>query len=316
MPSKSTVIHRGAVIDVGTNSVKLLVGDVAGAVVQPVLETGEQTRLGQGFYETHRLRAEAIQRTASAVAKFAEAARKLNAETLRVIATSAARDAENAVELLTAIKEASGLAVEVISGEQEADWAFQGVTSNPAFSQTPVLILDVGGGSTEFIVGQGQQQSFRNSYKIGAVRLLEQLNPSDPPTPTELARCRETLRQILQTEVAPQLTPVLQPFRTPPMLIGTGGTASILAKLQHQMAGYDRDIIESTHLSRESIQQRMEHLWRIPLAERRQLAGLPPERADVALTGIAIYEGVMNYFQFAELRASTRGLRFAALRTA
>src|SRR5271165_1646513 len=139
---------RRAVIDVGTNSIKLLVAEVTGEIVEPVCETSEQTRLGAGFFDTHRLQAPAIAQTARAVASFAAKARELQAVTTRVIATSAARDAVNPGDLTSAIARAAGLKVEIISGEQEADWAFQGVTTDPQLAQAPLLLLDVGGGST------------------------------------------------------------------------------------------------------------------------------------------------------------------------
>ena len=146
---------RRAVIDVGTNSVKLLVADIDDYQVEPVWEGSKQTRLGRGFYETQRLQEPAISQTASAVAEFAAAARERQAASIRVIATSAARDARNADELTTAIERATRLKMEILSGEQEADLVFQGVTTDPRFATEPLLLLDVGGGSTEFILGQG-----------------------------------------------------------------------------------------------------------------------------------------------------------------
>ena len=154
---------RRAVIDVGTNSIKLLIADVAGREVRPVLEESHQTRLGRGFYRTHKLQPEPIAATAKAVGEFAAKAREEKAISVRIIATSAARDATNAEELITAIQRASKLAVEIISGEQEADWAFQGAMTDPALAREPLLLLDVGGGSTEFILGHGEQKDFRQS---------------------------------------------------------------------------------------------------------------------------------------------------------
>src|SRR5882672_9383801 len=151
---------RRAVIDVGTNSVKLLVAEVAGRDIRPVSEESKQTRLGQGFYETRRLQPEPIDKTARAVARFAGAARDLSAGSIRVIATSAARDAVNPGDLVAAIENASGLKVEIISGDQEAQWVFQGVTTDPKLAERPLLLLDVGGGSTEFILGQGEHTHF------------------------------------------------------------------------------------------------------------------------------------------------------------
>jgi exopolyphosphatase / guanosine-5'-triphosphate,3'-diphosphate pyrophosphatase len=120
---------RRAVIDVGTNSVKLLVADVAGGQVSPVIEESQQTRLGRDFYETHRLQPEAIARTARSVAVLAGKARALRAASIRVIATSAAREAKNPGDLTAAIQAAAGLPTEIISGEQEAEWSFQGVST-------------------------------------------------------------------------------------------------------------------------------------------------------------------------------------------
>ena len=128
---------RRAVIDVGTNSVKLLVADVDGREIRPVCEQSKQTRLGHSFYETHRLQAEAIGATATAVAGFAAMAREAQAASIRVIATSAAREAVNREELTSAIEQASGLKVEVISGEQEAALGFRGVTTDPQLAQGP-----------------------------------------------------------------------------------------------------------------------------------------------------------------------------------
>src|SRR5262245_30002819 len=166
---------RRAVIDIGTNSVKLLVADVAGPQVEPVHESAEQTRLGRGFYETHILQPAALAATAQAVAVFAKQAADIGAQSVRVFATSAARDAKNPGELLRAVEAACGLRVEIISGEQEAEWAFRGVTSDPALARQPLLLLDVGGGSTEFILGQGEHKHFRQSFPLGAVRLMETL---------------------------------------------------------------------------------------------------------------------------------------------
>ncbi len=310
---------RRAVIDVGTNSVKLLVADVAGLEVSPVLEDSRQTRLGKGFYETHRLQPEPLAQTARAVAAFANAARKYGAVSVRIIATSAARDAKNPGDLAAAIAEATNLRLEIISGEQEAEWAFRGATSNPKLANEPLLLLDAGGGSTEFILGQGKQKHFQQSYPLGVVRLLEKIPHSDPPKPEELAACREWLRTFLDTTVRGELEPALKrevklhEQHHAVRLVGTGGTATILARMELGLNDYDRERIEAVRLSLRRTKIWVERLWSLPLAERRDIPGLPKERADVMLTGVLIYEAVMEAFEFGELRVSTRGLRFAAV---
>lgn len=304
---------RRAVIDVGTNSVKLLVADVQRHSVIPIHEESEQTRLGRGFYETHRLQADAITDTANAVAQFAALAREKNSESLRLIATSAARDAQNQQELIAAVRRASGLTIEIISGQQEAEWAYQGVRSDPALAGRRLLILDIGGGSAEFIIGQNDHPEFSQSFPLGSVRLLEHLRPSDPPTPAELDQCRNYLRAFFAEHIHPIVAPVLEPRRDETQLIGTGGAATILARMEYALEKYQRHKIEGARISRESVERWMQKLWSLPLAERRNIVGLPKKRADVILTGMAIYEAVLKEFSFAELNASTRGLRFAAV---
>ena len=306
--------QRRAVIDIGTNSIKLLVADVGGRRVEPVLECNQQTRLGSGFYDTHQLQPDAIARTVRAVAEFAEEARRQRAVFTRVIATSATRDALNAGELTAAIEQITGHKVQIISGEQEADWVFLGVSSQPGFADRTLLILDVGGGSAEFILGENSAQYFRQSYRLGTVRLLELLKPADPPAATDLPRCRAWLADFLETQIQPALAPVLRaPERHGVQLIGTGGTPGILARMQLELADFDRARMEGARLTVEQIRCLTGRMWQLPLAARRQIVGLPPERADVILTGAAIYEAVLERFGFGELCISTRGLRFAAV---
>jgi exopolyphosphatase / guanosine-5'-triphosphate,3'-diphosphate pyrophosphatase len=320
---------RRAVIDVGTNSIKLLVADVAGHEVRPVWEESKQTRLGRGFYENHRLQAAAIKATAEAVTRFAAVAREQQAVSVRVVATSAAREAVNAPDLTGAIAAASGLATEVISGEREAEWVFRGVTTDKRLAQEPLLLLDVGGGSAEFILGLGEQAHFQQSFPVGTVRLMEKLPHSDPPRPEELAACRRWLKEFMEQEVRPQVEPAMRKeaggenqrsegrgwvgATRVVQLVGTGGTASILGCMEAELAGFDRERLEATRLSRERLHWHVRRLWGLPLEERVKIVGLPKNRADVILTGVVIYEAIMEQFSFEQLRISTRGLRFAAV---
>ncbi len=310
---------RRAVIDVGTNSIKLLVADVRGRDVWPVWEESKQTRLGRGFYDEHRLQPEAIAKTATAVSQFVACAHQFGPANIRVIATSAARDAKNSEELTSAIEQASKLKTEIISGEQEALWAFKGVTSDAKYAHAALLLLDVGGGSTELIVGKGEQKHFSHSYPMGTVRLMEKISHSDPPKPEELAQCRDFLKQFIETEVKPQIEPVLHNETKAHhgaggiQLVGTGGTTTILARMEARTEDFDRERLESVCLSIERLRNRVESLWGVSLAERKRIIGLPKSRADVILTGSAICEAIMEGLGFQSFCISTRGLRFAAV---
>ena len=311
---KPVTPNRRAVIDIGTNSVKVLIADLSdGGQLAPVSEMSRQTRLGAGFYDTHQLQGPAIALTAEAVAEFRKSALNLGAARVRVIATSAARDARNAGELVDAVREKAGLETEILSGEQEAEWVFRGVTSHSNLARSSVLILDVGGGSTEFIVGDRGEPQFRHSYSLGTVRLLEQLRLADPPGLAALSGCRVYLNDFLASQVAPFLEPALRSCRGPLRLVGTGGTATILARIETSMTGFDRDVIESVQIPLPRIQAYMNQQWQMTLAQRQEIVGMPPHRGDVILTGMAIYEAIMSKFGLTELGVSTRGLRFWAL---
>ena len=305
--------QRRAVIDVGTNSIKLLVADVVGRDVQPVHEESRQTRLGRDFYETHRLQPDAMARTAEAVAEFAKTARENKAASIRVIGTSAVRDAANSGDLTSAIELASGLIVEIISGGHEAELAFQGVTTDPALAKTPLLLLDVGGGSTQFILGRGEHKRFAHSFPLGTVRLMEKFPHSDPPMHGEFTACHDWIKDFLKSEVRPKLESALRRETAGIQLVGTGGTTSILARMESKLERYDRACIEATRLGLEQVKAHRKNLWSLPLVERKEIIGLPKLHADVILTGVLIYEAVMEEFGFKQLRVSTRGLRFAAV---
>lgn len=301
-----------AVIDVGTNSVKLLVADVEGSVVRPLHEGSHQTRLGQGFYETHVLQPGAIDLTAKAVADFVGEAQAWEPASIRVVATSAARDAVNKEQLLRAIESVSGIPVTIISGEREADWAYKGVTSDPMLAKENLLVMDVGGGSTEFILGTEGKRIFAESFPIGSVRLLERIRISDPPRSEERRACEAEIRSLLMERVKPHLDPVIRRLGVV-QLVATGGTSTILARVELKLRSFNREMIEGTLLSRERIKSETMRLWSTPLEKRKQIIGLPPNRADVILPGALIFDQVMEVFGLETLRVSTRGLRFAAL---
>jgi exopolyphosphatase/guanosine-5'-triphosphate,3'-diphosphate pyrophosphatase len=172
----------------------------------------------------------------------------------------------------------------------------------------------VGGGSTEFIVGEHGHHSFRQSFPMGSVRLLEQLRPGDPPSLADLAGCRQWLRDFFEQSIGPKMKSVLdETSRENITLVGTGGTTTILARMEKKMERFDRAGIEGTRFNRQQVLDYMVRLWSLPLAERKRIPGLPSNRADVIIMGVAIYEAALQQLNLSELYVSTRGLRFGAL---
>lgn len=305
---------RHAIIDVGTNSVKLLVADVSQDNVTPLLETSQQTRLGKGLFLGGQLEPEAIRQTARAVQGFARRARECGAVSIRVVATNAAREAKNSRQLVDAIAAEAALPLEVIPGEVEADLAYRGVLTAGRDYPSGLLLLDVGGGSTELIIGTGSQPAFSGSFPLGTVRMLELFPHSDPPTATEHERLHGRLKSVLADQVAPAIHQALPDTRLNQLsLIGTGGTATLLARMAAGLHKYDRNIIEATRLTADDVTRWEERLWSLPLTGRRTIVGLPAEKADVILVGVAIYRAIMECWQLPVLQVSMRGLRFGAL---
>ena len=187
------------------------------------------------------------------------------------------------------------------------------MTTDAELAQHPLLLLDVGGGSTEFILGHGTIKYFAHSFPLGTVRLMEKFPLSDPPTSARIQHLSRMGKAFLQLEVRPQLEPMLKNETSQVQLVGTGGTTSILTRLEKKLDRFDRDKIDRTILTFERVQAQRKHLWRLPLAKRKEIPGLPKMRADVILPGVFIFEAVMAEFGFKQLRVSTRGLRFAAV---
>jgi exopolyphosphatase/guanosine-5'-triphosphate,3'-diphosphate pyrophosphatase len=304
---------RRGVIDIGTNSVKLLIADLCDSDISPQLETSRQTRLGCGLYSGGKLQAESIQATVGAVTELLALAKRHECTDTRIIATSAVREASNSGELLDAL----GQPVSVLSGDDEARLAFEGVMSCPRLAKSAALVIDVGGGSTEFIVGDTGGMRFHKSLPLGSVRLMERHAVSDPPTGGELETVCKSIDQALSETSLPGLRGQLnapgqaQQFA----MIGSGGMAGILAKMELADDAYDRERMEAVELPLDRVTAWRERLCGLTLARRREITGLPPKRADVALFGSLIYEQAMRQLGFAALRVSTRGIRFGVLRS-
>ena len=169
------------------------------------------------------------------------------------------------------------------------------------------------------IFGHGRHSHFQDSFPLGTVRVLEHMPHHDPPTPADLEACRQWVGDFVRREIQPKLEPAIRrqmpagsvPER--PLLVGTGGTATILGRIEARLEDYDRARLEAAPLTLDTVRAHMQRLWSLPIEERRRIVGLPKKRADVILPGVVVYEAVMAAFGFAELRVSTRGPRFGAV---
>lgn len=298
---------RFATIDVGTNSVLLLVADrTPEGEFQPVLERAEITRLGRGVDKSRRLSPEGMEATLAVITAFADEARSLGAEGIAVSATSAARDAQNGAEFLAAAKERAGITVEIISGELEAQLSFASAYMDFGKDAAgPLLVIDIGGGSTEFIYGNtAGRVEFRHSYDVGSVRLTERFVQTDPLSPAERERVSSFLRETFST---------LPPPPPASKLVGVAGTVTTLYALQHRVEPYDSSRVHGGSLTRAELEKQVDQLCTLPLAERQKLPGLQPKRADVIPCGALILLEALRALGLFECRVSDRGLRWGLM---
>lgn len=297
--------ERFATIDVGTNTVLLLVAERGpDGAFRAVDERMELTRLGRGVDETKRLAPDAIDETVRAVDAFAAAARDAGAIRLVITATSAARDAANGHEFFDRASRAAGVPVEVISGDAEAQAAYGSARRDFGAAGEPIVVLDIGGGSTELTYGEGGEVSFQRSFDVGAVRLTERWLRADPPFLAELHSLRSDLAGTLRGAPRPPAGA---------RLVGIAGTVTTLCALSLGLESYDGARVHGRRLAAAEVRDLSVRLAAMPLAERRRVPGLPAKRADVIVAGAEILLAVMEALGFEELTVSDRGVRWGIL---
>ncbi len=287
-----------AAVDIGTNSVRLLVrdGDRELTRLQVI------TRLGAGVDQHRTLAGDAIERTLVALRAFGSEARSVGATSVRAVATSAVRDAANRAELVSAAAEALGGPVDVVSGDEEATLSFRGATAGRSPDDAPFAVVDIGGGSTEFTFGDTALLG-ATSIDVGAVRLTESQLASDPPAAEELTNAIGIAQEHL-TDVLRDL-PMLPTART---VIGVGGTITTIAAVELGLTHYDRRAVDGFRLSRAAAEDVFRTLATEALADRVHNPGLQPERADIIVGGCCIVVALMRRLGLDEIVVSERDL--------
>ena len=287
-----------AVIDIGTNSLKMHVASVSDGRIEVLGDFTEVTRLGERLHETGELGAEAIARSVDAVAAFQARASELGAETTVAVGTMALRSAADAQVFVDAVLERCGLEVEVVPGEEEARLSYLAVVSGLGAGKGRVVVFDTGGGSTEFIFGEGEEILERFSLNVGSRQPTEEFCKSDPVTDGELAAMVAHLeREFGRLEGGADA------------LVGMGGTVTSMGAVHHEMKVYDPDVIQGSTLALVEVERQVEMYRALTIDERRETVGLMPKRADVILAGAAIVMTVMRKLGATKLTISDRGLR-------
>ena len=278
---------RVAAIDLGTNTTRLLVADVDGGALDEVHRETRITRLGEGVDARGRLLPAPIARARNALADYRATLGALGAERVLAVATSAVRDAENGEAFLGEIEWSYGFATRLVTGDEEAELTRRGVQPPPG-----TLVLDIGGGSTEFLV-----DDFHTSLDIGSVRFTERFVLTDPPDPRELDECARAVRTAVETiSVSPRCA------------IGVAGTVTTLAALDLGLAAHDRERVHGHLLTLEAARAQLARLAALPLAERRDVPALEPERAPVIVAGAVVLTETLSHFGLPAIEVSERDI--------
>ena len=279
---------RVAAIDCGTNSLRLLVADVdleAGTLVD-LYRHMEIVRLGQGVDKTGRLAPEALERTFVVCDRYAEVIRELGAERIRFVATSASRDAENRDEFVSGVLARIGVEPEVVTGDEEARLSFSGATRGLVGAQAPYLVVDIGGGSTEFVLGTTEPVAAR-SVDVGCVRLTERYFTDDPPTRAEI----DALTETVDAAIAHAGEAV--PLREAATLVGLAGSVTTVTAVALGLEEYDASRVHGTRLSAATVAETSDRLLAMTHDERAAVTVIHPGRVDVINAGVLVLRRIM-----------------------
>lgn len=291
-------------IDIGTNALRLLVAEVSEKKgLRPLYQERRVTRLGAGLDRSGKLSPAAMERTLQVLEDFGRKARQSQAGKVVAVATSAVREAENGPEFLARVQAATGLQVEVISGEEEARRTLLGVMFDLSPRPPFALVVDIGGGSTEFIYAEEGLPQVLLSTSLGVVRLAERHRLSDPPSLPELASLQRAIEAGIQ-KVREAI-----PSRGPLVLIGTAGTATTLAGMDLGLERYDPSRIHLHSLTRERVREIFARLAGQTLEERRQIPFLERGREDIIVPGTALLLSAMEGFGLDRVIVSEAGLK-------
>ncbi len=273
--------ERVAAVDCGTNSVRMLVAEASGAGGFTELDRQLRlTRLGQGVDATGEFHPDALRRTFAACDDYADVLGRLGVRRVRFVATSAARDAANREEFFAGVRSRLGLDAEVIDGDEEARLSFAGALSAVPDAEVPALVMDIGGGSTELVLGRPGSLRGAVSLDMGSVRLRERFLAGDPPRPGEIEEATEFVDDLLDAGA-----PDIAAART---WIGVGGTATSLAAIVLGLASYDRARVHRTVLRRADLVALASRLLSLPVADVLAIPTMEPGRADVLCAGALI----------------------------
>jgi len=291
------------VVDVGSNSTRLLVADVDDRQVDVLERRSQVTRLGRGVDLSGQLSEEAIDAVCDAVADYVSLYEGAGAERVVAIATSAVRDAANGDAFVAELRERFALSARVLDGAEEARLTYLGATmADPP--TIPTLVIDIGGGSTELILGTGTEIGFRTSLQTGVVRQTERHLPSDPPTTVELEALASDVRGPIEEAAAAAEGP------RPAAGIAVAGTPTSLAAVELKLEPYDSDRVHGHVLSLGEVQHQLSSLASLSLDERRRVQGLHPDRAPTIIAGIVILVETMRAFGLDRVEVSEHDILY------
>jgi exopolyphosphatase/guanosine-5'-triphosphate,3'-diphosphate pyrophosphatase len=303
------IVRRFAFIDIGTNTILCLIAELKNDGSFDVLDDlAEITRLGQGVHQTGRISPEGEERSLKVLQRYLERCKRLNVEEIIAVGTSALRDARNSAEVRARFKEQLGLDVRVISGDEEAVYSFLAVQKGLPLNRRELLVVDVGGGSTEFIRGNAAGVVEAISINVGSVRLTEQFLHSDP---VQTEEC-EKMVVAIEKELA-RLPDQWLKDGSILTLVGIAGTFTTLSAVEKKLVCYTHGEVHGSRLTLSEVRRKVALFQGKTITERKAIPGLEPKRADVILAGACLIERIMTLFHSERVIVSDQGVRYGLL---
>ena len=304
MKSNPSSVKRAASIDIGTNTILLLIAEVGEGEINPLFEMETVVRLGENLQKTGVISSQAMDRGLQTLTQYLKQCQVWEVQKLFAVGTSALREAKNSEVFLRLVKEKLNLSIEVISGEEEAQLSFLAVAKDLQEQEKSILVVDGGGGSTEFILGRGDQISRWISLPLGSVRFTEEFLHSDPVQEEEWQKMEQEIRKLLIN---------IPHSKEPLSIVAVGGTATTLASVEQGLEDFIAERIHHFILEKEALKNQLLLYRTKTIEERKKISGLPMARADVILAGAAILYLTMEEVKCPSVLISCHGVRYGLI---
>ncbi len=299
----NTKNEKIAVIDIGTNSILLLITDIKGNDIVPIIDKAKIAKLGEGLIETNEISESAFNRAFLILDEYKKIIEQFDVKNVNVIGTMVLRNAKNGTAFIDKVREKFGFNIEIIDGKKEAYYTFLSIKYDNKIKFDDFIVIDIGGGSTEFVICNNNKINDIKSLDIGAVVIKDRFLLNDPPEYNEITDAKNYIFAMINSNIRKWKLPI----------IGNGGTITTLAAVKLQLKEYNSELVHGHELTIEDIKKLSDLFMNMDSAKRREIIGLEPKRADIILWGTLILQVILEFFDRGSIIVSDKGVRYGVI---